>query len=384
MKRREFLNRGLLYTPPILWPFLFSACSDSSNGLNSASLSNVILGGGSFKESPNSSSLFVISRVELDRLSLSTKITPFLPHGFHRNPKQEEIVAVFEKKGPGALIYNVLQNKIISILKPQLGRHFYGHGAYTADGKHLFSTETDLASRQGVIGIRDAMTFEYLGEFPSYGLEPHECKLIDGGETLVVTNGGGPIGSNLPSVTYIDVASQRLLERIELSNARVNTGHLAVTQAGGLVVISAPRAGMKASELGAVSVRLRGEKLLRTASEHPLVRRLFGEALSVCIYEAAAIAGVTHPGANVLTFWSLVSGKLIHKLDLPTPRGIDLDESERAFIVSYGENANLVRIPVDTLTIDDASLISSTYLTGSHIYNWSRSMSELHYPGPQV
>ena len=47
-----------------------------------------------------------------------------------------------------------------------------------------------------------------------------------------------------PAVCYIDLQSERLLERVELASPRFNTGHLTVTTAGDLAVVSAPRDGL--------------------------------------------------------------------------------------------------------------------------------------------
>ena len=93
---------------------------------------------------------------------------------------------------------------------------------------------------------------------------------------------------------------------------------------------------------------------------------------------------VTHPDGNMVTFWSLRDRQLIKVVELRRARGVELTKDESAFVVSYGENANLIRIPVATLEPDRSSIIAASYITGSHIYNWSREMSELFYPGPLV
>ena len=76
--------------------------------------------------------------------------------------------------------------------------------------------------------------------------------------------------------------------------------------------------------------------------------------------------------------------RLVKVIDLPSARGVELTLDKKDFIVSYGSNANLVRIPVDTLEPDKSSIVEESHITRSHIYNWSREMSELFYPGPLV
>jgi hypothetical protein len=256
---------------------------------------------------------------------------------------------------------------------PRDGRWFYGHGAFSYDGKVLFSTETVNEQQRGVIGVRDAATLDYLGEFPTFGENPHDCHLIDEGRTLVVTNGGGALGTPLvPCVTYVDVASQRLLETLKLTNERFNTGHLALSKRGDLVVVSAPRKGLTDKELGAVSLgRRRG--LLRTMAEPADVTgRMTGEALSTTVHERTAVAAVTHPLGGMVTFWSLSTAQLVKAIELPRARGVTLTLDGSNFILSCATSTDLVQVSPNTLEVLEHTRLSKTFLSGSHVFNWNR------------
>ncbi len=377
LTRREFGLAGI--------SLVLTACSDRSADLAARSSSkNLILGGGIFQDRDTGEVRRVISVVDIDTRSRSMTDTSFLPHGIHRKPTDTNCLALFEKIGPGACEYDLAAREITRYLPAAQGRYFYGHGAYSVDGEVLYSTETELHNGDGVIAVRDSESMELLGEFPTFGKEPHECKLIDGGNTMVVTNGGGDLLGDVPSVTYIDIASERLLEKVELTNARLNTGHVAVDNSGNLVVVSAPRLGLDEDQLGGVSIRLRGDVMQTIANPESVTQRMIGEALSVIIHPDAGLAAVTHPYADIVTIWTLNDRRLVKVIDLPSARGVELTLDKKDFIVSYGSNANLVRIPVDTLEPDKSSIVEETYITGSHIYNWSRDMSELFYPGPLV
>ena len=70
-------------------------------------------------------------------------------------------------------------------------RHFYGHGAYSTDGKLLFATEDDITAGTGVIGVYDATdAYKRLGEFSTHGIGTHEAILLPDGKTLAIANGG--------------------------------------------------------------------------------------------------------------------------------------------------------------------------------------------------
>ncbi len=70
------------------------------------------------------------------------------------------------------------------------GRHFYGHGCFSPAGDLLYATENDFARGQGVVGVYAVANWQRLGEFPTYGIGPHELLLLPDGETLAVANGG--------------------------------------------------------------------------------------------------------------------------------------------------------------------------------------------------
>lgn len=368
LTRREFIIASM--------SAMLAACTQSKS-----TNSNIILGGGKYIKEGESQASFVLSVVNLENKVRDLTPMSFLAHGIHRNPTNQNQLAIFEKKGPNACEYDLSSKKIVRVIPKIDNRYFYGHGAYSLDGKILFSTETELSGLNGMIGIRDSIDLTYLGEFPSYGKEPHECKLIDNGKTLVVTNGGGDKNGDSPSVTYIDVNSQKLIEKVELTRAELNTGHLAIGEKGDLVVVSAPRAGLGKTSLGGVSIRPKGKALESIDNPENVTQKMFGEALSVSIHNKKRIAVVTHPDGNMVTFWSIADRKLLKVIDMPRPRGVELTVDQSQFLISYGNNANLASVSVDTLELDQSAIIYSSYITGSHIYNWSREMSEIYYPG---
>jgi len=373
--RRDFIlgTAGLVLT----------GCSDyASSSTSNQNTQNLILGGGTYLDPNTLKAKYVISVVNLKSRTRSLTDMSFMPHGIHRNPADTNRLVIFEKRGPGACEYDLNSREVVRSIPVTAGRYFYGHGAYSMDGSLIYSTETLLQTGDGVIAIRDAKTLEIVGEFPSYGKEPHECKLINNGQTMVVTNGGGNIQGDAPCVTYIDIASKQLLEKVELSNARLNTGHASVNDNGSLVVVSAPRSGLGKQHLGGVSIRPHGESMKTAASPDVITKRMQGEALSVAINPKEKIAAVTHPDGNMVTIWSLQSRQLLKVINLEQPRGVELTSNMKNFVISYGTTANLIQIPVATLEPDKSSIIKASYISGSHIYNWSRKMNELFYPGP--
>ena len=75
----------------------------------------------------------------------------------------------------------------IATLTPVDGNFFCGHGAFSADGALLFTTETVAESGDGVIGVYEARgLYARVGEMPTGGMDPHDIRLIRDGRFLAV------------------------------------------------------------------------------------------------------------------------------------------------------------------------------------------------------
>ena len=134
------------------------------------------------------------------------------------------------------------------VISPVDGRHFYGHGAYSENGKLLYATENDFDRGRGVIGVYDATTgYQRIGEINAYGIGPHELIRVPGTSFLVVANGGIQthpdtgreklnIATMQPSLSIVDARTGQLVGRHVLADEfhQVSIRHLACTADGEL------------------------------------------------------------------------------------------------------------------------------------------------------
>lgn len=339
--------------------------------------SNIVLGGSQYMQLDGTKQMkFGLSIVNLDLRKQHFVSLDFLPHGIISDPLNPYRLVLFEKIGPGAAIVNLKSEKLVKKIPTDSGRYFYGHGAFNRKNRHLYATETYRASAEGVVIIRDADSMKITGEFPSYGSSPHECQLINNDEVLVVTNGGGDGSGPIPNVAYIDVKSQKLIEKVMLTNSQLNTGHIGIAKDGSLVVASAPRMGLATTDKGGVSIRPQGEILESIAEPSEIVARMTGEALSVVVHDETGIAAVTHPAGNLVTFWSIADRGLLKTLELPNPRGVSITRDFKRFIISYGLDTSLIEIDIASLTPLSETIFPASYISGSHVYNWSGGLEE--------
>jgi hypothetical protein len=95
-------------------------------------------------------------------------------------------------------------------------RRFNGHAIACANGAHIWTTETDLDTAQGLLGVREARSLEKTDEWATHGMDPHEVLVLPEqlgvfpAGTLLVANGGIP---TLPETGR----SKRHLDRMDAS-----------------------------------------------------------------------------------------------------------------------------------------------------------------------
>jgi hypothetical protein len=155
----------------------------------------------------------------LDTHAASTFRVP-LPargHAGAGHPSRAEAVAFARRPGAFALVLDCARGDVLHRLTPPAGRQFNGHGVYSETGAVLFTSEQVSDTSDGVIGIWDVEAgYVRAGEMRTGGIGPHDLRLMPGGETLVVANGGiatGPtdrrklnLPTMRPNLTYLSLS----------------------------------------------------------------------------------------------------------------------------------------------------------------------------------
>lgn len=154
--------------------------------------------------------------------------------------------AFARRPGTYAVAFNLRQRSDPIVFTAMTGRHFFGHGAFSRDGRLLYASENHIEGARGVIGIYNvAAGYRRIGEHSSYGVGPHEIILLQDGRTIAVANGGldtmpdaGRENINLdtmqPSLAFVDAATGALQSRHVLAsdNAQLSLRHIAADRDG--------------------------------------------------------------------------------------------------------------------------------------------------------
>ncbi|WP_424982621.1 DUF1513 domain-containing protein [Maritalea sp. S77] len=116
---------------------------------------------------------------------------PARGHDIALSAQKDKLIVFARRPGTFAILFDV-NGKILGEISSIEGRHFYGHGAFSADGRLFYATENDFEAARGVIGIYDltANPIKRIGEFDAGGVGPHDLLLDPKSSHLIIANGG--------------------------------------------------------------------------------------------------------------------------------------------------------------------------------------------------
>ena len=276
-------------------------------------------------------------------------------HGAARRPRSGELVILARRPGRFALVVDPAAGAVTRRIDALPGRHFYGHGVFSPDGRWLFTSENDFAAARGVIGVYDAGNrYRREAELPSHGVGPHELTLLADGRQLVVANGGirthpesGRRKLNLdsmaPNLVYIDSGNGALLHRHELEPElhRLSIRHLAVT-GDGLVCLALQNEGPRDRLVPLVGFQ-RGEgDIALAAPSHDVLRRMRHYCGSAAVDESGAYLAVSAPRGGLVTFWSTAERRHLSSLAVADGCGLAPAGGAGRFLVSSGHGQLLI------------------------------------------
>jgi hypothetical protein len=341
---------------------------------------DILLSGGSFTDGDILQNALVI--INLTQKEKRLVETPYLPHHISIDPDNKYRIICFEKNGDNACEIDLETQAVVQHFKSDDNRIFSGHGVFSHDGKKIISIETDKENHQGSINIRDRKTFGIIKSLPTLGLLPHDCQLIKDNVLVVSNTGRDESGFHQPSLVTIDLNTEKLIERVKLdaaglSNGGLNCGHFKVTTENDLVISSAPGNTEDKTLPGGVSIRTHDDVITTMTEPELVIKRMTGEALGIEFNQPHDVVAITHPDANLLTFWSMQEKNLIKAYGIEKPRGICQTLDQKNFIISYGEDPAMAKVSTSDLMPQADSIVQPTLASGEHLINWSSTLREI-------
>ncbi|TKT69345.1 DUF1513 domain-containing protein [Aquamicrobium sp. LC103] len=243
------------------------------------------------------------------------------------------------------------------------GRHFFGHGIFTPDGRLMIATENDYEAANGVMGVYDATNgFRRIGEFPTDGIGPHEVLLLNDGKTLCVANGGIQthpdfervklnIAMMEPSLAYVDIASGEVVEKVKLVPElhQLSIRHMAL-DARGKVWFGCQYEGAAGDEPPLVGRHRRGSAIELFSGPTAILRAMRNYVGSVAVDASGSILGTSSPQGGVVVFWDTATGDCLGSRLLADGCGIAPSDA-REMIVTSGRGAIVKADPAHMTTV---------------------------------
>lgn len=282
-----------------------------------------------------------------DRKIVFSADLPERGHDVTFDPVSQRAVVFARRPGTFAVVFDHTERKQPLTIPSIDGRHFFGHGVFSPDGKLLYATENDFENAAGMIGVYDASGgFRRVGEFPTHGMDPHELLLMPDGRTLVIANGGiethpdfGRAKLNLttmkPSLVFVDRISGDLIEEHLLPPAlhQLSIRHMDI-DAGGAVWFGCQYEGPASDQPLLVGKAKPGSDLMLIDMPQDVLGGLRNYVGSVAANPGAGTVAVSSPQGNSMAIIDVATGEIRSSLTLKEVCGLAPDQS--AFMATTG------------------------------------------------
>ncbi len=277
---------------------------------------------------------------------------PARGHGIAVSPDRSRFVAFARRPGTFAVAVNPFEETRPQVITSEPGRHFYGHGCFSADGRLLYAVENDFDTARGLLGVYDTSGREIrrIGEIETGGIGPHDILLSPDGKTLIVANGGirthpdkGREKLNLDtmasSVVFIDRESGDIVAEhaLDASLQQLSLRHMAL-DGQGRAWVGGQYQGPENELPPLVGIFSKDDAPQLTAIPDKTAAGLQNYIGSVTANASGDVIATSAPRGGQTLFWKAATGEFIGADIIPDGCGIaPIDQG--SFLVSDGNGA---------------------------------------------
>jgi hypothetical protein len=271
----------------------------------------------------------------------------FFGHTVTQNPMQPHQVVTFEKWGKRGALIDLHDRSIITTSEASENNVFFGHAAFNADGSILVTSEDTYDRNSGQLVWRNASDLKVIHKSSSYGGFPHECMTPDHGKTLMVANEGDYRVPTPSSLVWLDMASGRLLNRVEFARPDGGFAHLDIS-ADNWVCLAGIKTGKNMR--GVVILVSPEGRVMRPEIPDDLVARMKKkEALSVAFLGSSGLVAISLPSANLIVVLDYKKQVVAGVITAALPQGLLpslTDLTGRSMIATSYHDKNLIEASV--------------------------------------
>lgn len=310
-----------------------------------------------------------------DGALLFSTALPARGHDVAARPGARELVVFARRPGDWMAVVDRDTGAVRRVVLAAQGRHFYGHGAFSADGRLLYATENRIASGEGALGVYDcAAGYSRIGEIGSGGIGPHDLAVLPGAMRIVVANGGIRThpdsgrealnaGALEPSLALVRAQTGEVEETLDLGRdlSDLSIRHLAAAPDGS-VAFGCQWAGDPLAAPPLVGIRdANGRVRLLDMPEDDLIS-LDNYVGSVALDASCEILCATSPRGSVAVLFERRSGRYLGRRRLADVCGAAAGAEDGTFLLTSGnDGVGLVRVADANLAALGSDLATMTW-----------------------
>jgi uncharacterized protein len=343
--------------------FLLASFFTPKLALGEQRYGTVLVGG--MKQNISSENYFVL--FDLDQRKLTKIPVDFKIHEVILNPYDRNEVSCVGQWLNQFCKIDLINKRVANTYKiSSSNEKFVGHGVYTPDGNILATVAQYSNDRGSEAGLGKIYCLnkdlKKLGEFPSFGLEPHDVKLL--GKDLIVFNASifndQRNFSKIDScISIIDWQNEKLIKHINLENKSYSMAHFFAKSTGEIFGVGG-RAKSE-NQLAPLILKINESKIIAD------LESIDGNSpfLSIQLDRNFKILAATLPGEQKIFFWDLKTGKKIKNIYLKTGvTGLSVTLNNKFFVANG--NGGIHLIDIKKLIISKTIHSSEISFQGAH------------------
>ena len=278
---------------------------------------------------------FGIATLTEDGALVDRALLPDRAHGLAYSATGDHVAAFARRPGTYMMIVSRRGLADPVIVTAAEGRHFYGHGCFSPDGRLLYACENDFDGGRGVIGLYDATDgFRRTGEFLSQGIGPHDLSITDDGRMLIVANGGiethpdfGRTKLNLdrmePSLVLLDARDGQLIQKQALPAhlSKLSTRHVD-TDGRGRIWFACQYEGARDDRPPLAGSFAPGEDIRFLTLPEDVTEGLALYVGAIAVNRREGLVGLVSPKGGLSVTVEMETGKVVRQERLPEAAGI--------------------------------------------------------------
>lgn len=276
-------------------------------------------------------------------------LLPGRAHHTEAHPNQPLLASIARRPGRFIDIIDYQQQRLVKRILAEEGRHFFGHGIFSEDGRWLITTENELSTGQGRVVIRSLVDdYAVIADYPSHGIGPHELVQQPGSSVLVVANGGilthpdhGREKLNLdsmqPSLVRLNLNTGELLEQqmLPAQQHQLSIRHIDTT-AQGSTAIALQYQGNIGDNPALVAIHHPNQPITLLQAPDAINIAMKGYCGSVRCDLSGRYAAVSAPRGDLISFWDLDQQTFISSIKSRDGCGLTATTNPAEFIISAG------------------------------------------------